>query len=167
MAGGQRIESVQLSGSGVGWDEFTMGEFSGGHNFLAVDERASRPVVVVSTSVADALFGDLDPLGRTVRIRGTPFRVIGTFEPSANIFGEAAQNFVVVPYTAALKYLGANPHWMSVLVVPADNVTQDAAIDRVIATMRAIRGLRPGDPQNFAIIKQEELADRLDRKSVV
>lgn len=166
-AGSQRVEGVHLSASGVGWDEFSMGEFRRGHNFLPTDVRASRPVVVLTEPVAASLFGDLDPIGRTVRIRGTAFRVIGTFQPSDNIFGEAAQTFVVVPYTSAIKYLGADPRWMSVLVVPADNMTQEAAIDRVIATLRASRGMRPTDPDNFAIVKQEELADTFNRMTAV
>lgn len=166
-AGSQRIESVQITGSGVGWDEFTLGEFSAGHNFLPVDEGASRPVTVVSASIAEALFGRRDPLGRSVRIRGTPFRIIGVFEPSENIFGDAAQDLVVVPYTTSMKYLGADPRWMSVLVVPNETTTQELAVDQVVATLRASRGMRPIDDDNFAILKQEEIADRFNQMTAV
>lgn len=163
VAGGRTMENVQVSASSTGWDEFTMGTFTRGHNFLPIDEQASRLVVVLSTQLAKSLFGDLDPLGRTVRIKGVPFRVIGIFEPSANIFGDVAKTFAVVPYTTALKYLGADHRWMSVLAVTAEHSSQDEAIDQVVTLLRSSRGLRPADPNNFAIIKQEEMAKTFNR----
>jgi putative ABC transport system permease protein len=105
----------------------------------------------------------VDPVGRPVRIDGRSFTVIGVFDPRSNIFGEANRNFVVVPYSAALKHLKAPPDLLHALVVTADGSSQQQAIDQVIGAMRQMRGLRPGDPNDFEIIRQEQLLGTFNR----
>jgi putative ABC transport system permease protein len=160
---GSPIEGVTVAGNSAGWDEFTLGTFSAGFNFLPSDVMASRAVAVLSEPLSRALFGSMDPVGRTIRMDGRPFTVVGIFTPRGNIFGEANQNFAVVPYTAALKHLGAWDGFLRALVVTAPGSTQEQAMDQVIATMRGMRGLRPSQPNDFAIIRQEEILDTFNR----
>jgi putative ABC transport system permease protein len=160
---GQPLEGVLVAGNSAGWDEFTLGTFVAGHNFTPPDVTASRPVVVLSEPLARALFGPLDPVARSVRIDGRPFTVIGVFQPRGNIFGEANQNYAVMPYTAALKHLGVGDGFLRALVVTADGSTQEEAMDQVIAAMRGMRGLRPAAPNDFVIIRQAEILDTFNR----
>jgi putative ABC transport system permease protein len=161
--GRERVEGVQIAGRGAGWSRFANADIPLGHDFLPTDVAAAHPVVVVSAELAESLFGVLDPIGRQVRIRGHLFTVIGVLDLPTNVFAAAMKNFAVVPYTAALKYLDADREMLAVFAVPATGVQQDAAIDQVIAAMRTIRGLRPGDPNNFAVIKQEEMVKTFNR----
>jgi putative ABC transport system permease protein len=163
QAVGAPVSGVQISGNSAGWDEFTIGKFIAGHNFLPSDVSSSRQVVVLSEALADNLYGSLDPLNRIVKIRGLPFQVIGIFEREANIFGEASNNFAVVPYTTAIKSLKAWDGMLGALVVTADGTTQAEAMDQVIASMRTMRGLRPAEPNNFAVIRQQALLDMFNR----
>jgi putative ABC transport system permease protein len=164
---GSPVEGVTIAGNSAGWDEFTLGTFVAGHNFLPSDVLASRPVVVVSEPLARALFGSLDPVSRTVRIGGQPFTVVGVYQPRGNMFGDANQNYVVVPYTAGLKHLRMWDGMLRALIVTAEGSTQEQAMDQVIATMRGMRGLRPVDPNDFAIIRQEEILDTFNRITAV
>jgi putative ABC transport system permease protein len=116
-----------------------------------------------SSRLARALFGTLDPVQRTVRIEGRPFTVVGVFEPRPNIFGEGQQNFAVIPYTASFKHLRTWDGMLHALVVTADGFSQEQATDQVIATLRSMRGLRPRDENNFAIIRQEEILRTFNR----
>jgi len=161
--GGQRLAGVGMRGSDVGWQDYTRGRIIAGHDFLSADVRASRPVVVLSAALAKALFGPLDPVGRVVRMNGYPFRVIGVFQPEGNIFSSENEHFGVVPYTSALKHLGANDRWLELLIVTADHATQAEAIDQVITLLRTSRGLHAADPNNFAIIRQEEMVRTFNR----
>ena len=154
---------VTIAGESEGWDEFTLGEFVAGHNFIRSDVTASRPVTVLTRGLAEALFGSLDPIGRTVRIGGAPFTVIGIFRPKGNIFGDEDQNMAAIPYTAALKHIKAWDGFLRALVVTADHATQAEAMDQVIGTMRGMRGLRPAEPNNFTLIKQEELLETFNQ----
>jgi putative ABC transport system permease protein len=160
---GSPVRDIMVSGTSAGWDEFNPGMFVAGQNFLPADVMASRPVVVVAEPLAVALFGSVDPVGRPVRIDGRSFTVIGVFDPRSNIFGEASRNFVVVPYSAALKHLKTSPDLLHALVVTADGSSQQQAIDQVIGAMRQMRGLRPGDQHDFEIIRQEQLLGTFNR----
>jgi putative ABC transport system permease protein len=164
---GSPMTDVSLVGNSAGWDEFTVGGFLAGHNFLPTDVTTSRPVAVLTDRLALTLFGPLDPIGRTVRINGQPFAVVGVFEPKGNIFGDANQNYVVVPYTAALKHLKVWDGMLRALIVTGDGSTQADAMDQVVAALRGMRGLRPADPDNFAIIRQEEILDTFNRITFV
>jgi putative ABC transport system permease protein len=160
---GSPISGVTVSGNGAGWDEFNPGTFVAGHNFLPPDVMASRPVAVVSEPLAQALFGPLEPLNRTIRVNGRPFTVIGVYQPAASIFGEGSTNYLVVPYTAAFKHLRTWDGMLHALVVTADGSTQEQAMDQVIATMRQMRGLRPAEENDFVLIRQEEILNTFNR----
>ncbi|MGH7576875.1 MAG: FtsX-like permease family protein, partial [Longimicrobiales bacterium] len=109
------------------------------------------------------LFGELDPVGRRVRIRGMPFTVIGVFELAENIFASLAGDLVIMPYSSALKHFNLSREDIGLFVVPTANVTQDEAMDQVITMLRTRRGLAPADSNNFALIRQQQLVDTFNR----
>ena len=161
--GRQRLASVAVAGRDAGWTEFTQGDMIAGHDMLPNDVRASAPVVVLSAPLAETLFGALDPIGRSVRIRGVPFTVIGIFEQEDNVFASLQENFAVVPYSAALKHLNAWDGMLIVFTVPRAGVHQAEAIDQVITLLRARRGIRPAEANNFAIVRQEQMVESFNQ----
>ena len=160
--GGDPI-NVSVAGESEGWDEFTLGEFVAGHNFIRTDVTGSRAVTVLTEGLSEALFGALDPLGRLVRINGRPFTVIGVYRPKGNIFGDEQNNMAVIPYTASLKHLKAWDGFLRVLVVTGDDSSQQEAMDQVVGTLRGMRGLRPEDSNNFALIRQEQVLETFNK----
>ena len=162
-AGRQSLGNVPVSASDAGWQEFNTGTFLAGNNFTRQDVSASRPVVVISEGVAEELFGNADPIGKSVRLSGARFRVSGVYQPAPNIFSNANQHFAVVPYSAAIKHLNAETSFVTVLAVTADDVEQAEAMDQVITLLRTSRGLRPAQENNFALIKQEEMLNTFNR----
>jgi putative ABC transport system permease protein len=156
--GKERVNNVQIPGRGAGWTAYTTGRMVAGHDFLPSDVAAAAPVAVISVELAGELFGPLDPVGRTVRINGQAFRVVGVFEPARNIFASIVKHFAIIPYTAGLKHLDFSEEMVAGLIVTAPTATQQQAIDQVTAYMRVSRGIHPSEPNNFAVIKQEEMA---------
>jgi putative ABC transport system permease protein len=165
--GSQRLSSVSVVGRGAGWSAFTMGDFVSGNDFLPAHEASSAPVAILTRSLAEELFGQLDPVGRTVRMNGYPFEVIGVFEMKGNVFAELQRNFVVVPYTSAIKHLRSDESNLGVFFVTAAASSQLDAMDQVIAQMRSMRGLRPGEDNNFAVMRSQDMADTFDRLTSV
>lgn len=69
-----------------------------GEAWTEVDETLKTKVCVIGTTVADKLFGTDDPIGRTIRIGGSPHRVIGLLEPKGSSpFGEDQDDRVLMP----------------------------------------------------------------------
>src|SRR5690606_3292699 len=92
-----------------------------------------------------------------VRLRGERFLIIGVHKEEPSLFTNLSSAAVIVPVTTAVQRLGADPDWYSLLVVPRADVSPDNAIDDLTAAMRASRGLRPAEENNFAVIRQEAL----------
>ena len=156
--GKERINNVAVPGRGSGWTQYTTGHIVAGHDFLPTDVQSSAPVAVITLQLADKLFGPLDPIGRNIRINGQQFRVVGVFEPARNIFASIMKYFIVIPYTSAFKHLDADDEMIGGLIVTASNATQDEAMDQVTAAIRIRRGMHPSEPDNFALVRQEEMA---------
>jgi putative ABC transport system permease protein len=129
-----------------------------GHDFLPGDVTSAAPVAVITTQMADKLFGSLDPVGRIIRLNGQPFRVIGVFRQAPNIFASLVKYWVVIPYTAGFKYLDFDDEMVGGWMVTSANATQDEAMDQVAAAVRVQRGLRPSEPNNFVLVRQEAMA---------
>jgi putative ABC transport system permease protein len=161
--GRQRLAGVAIAARDAGWTAFTKGTIVAGHDMLPADVRASSPIVLLSVSLAETLFGPLDPIGRTVRISGMPFEVVGVFDLSQNVFASLQRNLAIMPYSAALKHLNASARNIGVFVVTAPDATQDEAMDQVITALRTMRGLGPGQENNFAVMRQEQMVETFNR----
>jgi putative ABC transport system permease protein len=156
------VPSVQLQGYSAQWVDYSPGDFVEGRNFLPVDETRSSSVAVLSDGLAEALFPSGSAVGKEVRLKGQAFHVVGVYKQKENIFSGAQGNWAIIPTTTAIKRLGADPEWMNLLVVPASDYTQEQAMDDVVARLRQARSLRPGEENNFAVVRQEALADMVN-----
>jgi putative ABC transport system permease protein len=162
---GDRVTGISASGNSAGWPQYTIGEFQSGRNFIPAEVEQSRSVIIISSALATDLFGQLDPIGKRVRVsaggRGSNelFTVVGVFDTGENIFSDAVQHFAVLPYTTGLKRLKANDMFLQVLVVPDPGLTQVVVQDQVIGLLRTMRGLGPTEENNFAVIRSDQLID--------
>jgi putative ABC transport system permease protein len=161
--GRNRLTDVTVAGRESGWTDYSSATMIAGHNMLPHDVRAAAPVVLLSEPLAESMFGTLDPIGRTVRINGRPFQVLGVFRLAESVFSGIVPNLAITSYTATLKHLSANDEMLSVFVVPTAQATQDEAMDQVITLLRTARGLRPGEENNFAVVRQEEFLATFNR----
>jgi putative ABC transport system permease protein len=79
-----------------------------GEYISSTDVDTRRRVVVLGSSVARDLFGDVDPLGRQVSVAGVRFRVIGIFVKVGSTFGVDRDNEAHIPVTAAQRLFGVD-----------------------------------------------------------
>ena len=162
---GNRADDIPASADSEGWIHYTAGDFIAGRNFTRGEVAHARAVIIISVPLAEELFGQRDPLGRRIRVRvedrgpSEMFTVIGVFEIEENIFSAAVRHWVVFPWTAAVKRLRANRDALSVGIVPVEAVTEAEAQDQVIALLRSMRGLRPAEENNFALMKAQQILD--------
>jgi putative ABC transport system permease protein len=170
---GKRIPNLQSRGSSAGWPAYTQGDFVEGRDFTPAEVRESRPVVVISAALATDVFGVRDPMGQRlaltneqIGLRGD-FTVIGVFEPKANIFTSVVKDWVVVPYSSALKRLKAPDDQAQIVVVPQDSVPLEQVKDEVISTLRASRGLRPRQDNDFALIESASILSLFNRFTAI
>lgn len=166
---GRRVRGVQASGNSAGWTGYTMGDFTAGRNFIRAEVDQARGVIVISSALAEELFGSLDPIGKRVRIAAGRrnvnelFTVVGVFDVGENIFADVVQHFAIVPYTAALKRLKADDMFFQVLVVPEVGYATAEVEDQIIGLLRTQRGLGPQEENNFAVLRSDQLIDMFNQ----
>lgn len=157
--GDLRLESVEIGGLSSQWVEVNGGDVYPGRNFTHMEDMAGSQVVVISRKLEDQLFRGRDPIGQAVRIAGTPFTVIGVYTPPPNLFSGAQPPFAGIPHGAFVKYVPYLKGWMRLAVAPLPSVPQQQSMDEVTATLRSLRGLKPGQENTFAIVTQDKLLD--------
>ncbi|MEP7000876.1 MAG: ABC transporter permease [bacterium] len=156
----KRPTGIQIRGFTGNWQQIDGGgDIYPGRNFTAAEATAGDRVAVINDVLATQLFGDSDPLDKTFEIAGQPFKVLGVYHYEASFLSGGNKGRIIISIEAARKALKARMHDVGIAVIPAAGVQRAEAIDDVIATMRARRGLRPGSENSFAIITQDQLFD--------
>jgi putative ABC transport system permease protein len=154
----QRLQSVYVQGRSENWLLVSGGQLAG-RSFTRIENLTHARVTVITAKLAERLFGQLDPVGKTIRLGSGPFEVIGVYTAPPNLFGEGEGPRAVVPHGTLKKYFNTQWGWMSFTVRPADTVTVDRAIDDVTIALRSSRGLRPGQETNFDVVTQDKLLE--------
>jgi putative ABC transport system permease protein len=114
-----------------------------------VDTR--RRVAVLGDSVADSLYGDVDPLGRQLTVAGVRYRVIGVFEEVGSTFGVSRDEEIHIPVTAAQRLLGIDT--VNALAVKAPTIESIPDLqDEIVA---ALEEKYPGD--EFSAVTQTQI----------
>ena len=161
----QRLESVTISGLSSQWVEVNGGDVFPGRTFTRVEDLANSHVVVINRKLESQIFQGRDPIGQAVKIAGVPFTVIGVYTPPPNLFSGASPPFAGVPHGAFVKSVPYFKGWMRLAVSPAPGYTQQQAMDEVVATLRSLRGLKPGQENTFSIVTQDKLLDSWNQVS--
>ncbi len=155
---GERTQTVTVFGADDGFMEIQGGTLLRGRLFSRA-ELTGDPVVVLESQVAERLFGQVDPLGRVVRIGAKSVRVIGIWQKPGNIFEPPGQETAgTVPFEFVRQnYRYDNTNGLFIAAKPRTGVTVDQAQDLVTAALRRARNLRPGMPNTFDLITQDQI----------
>ena len=154
----KRISAAAVVGYTGNWQQIDGGgDLYPGRNFTAAEAAAGDRVVIVNEEMAKQLFGESDPVDKTINIGSEPFHVLGLYHYKASFLGGGDSPKAIVPIEAARKHMGASYDYIWVSIVPSINSTRAQTIDDVIAAMRARHGLRPAADNDFAIVTQDQL----------
>jgi putative ABC transport system permease protein len=115
-------------------------------------------VALIGWGIADELFGQTDPLEKSIRVAGVPFRVVGISEKKGSFFGNSQDNFVVIPLTAYQKLFGARQS-LQIVVKPRTPQEIQAAKDDATVALRVTRRLKPGAVDNFGMFTSDTFLD--------
>jgi putative ABC transport system permease protein len=161
-------DRAQVLANGLNWNTQIMGEspdypsirswpIDTGTMFTDQDVRSVGKVAVLGKTVVDQLFPDGDPLGKTIRIRNIPFKVVGVLAAKGfNLFGQDQDDTVVIPYTSHMKRISRRPNINSILVQAASA----GAIDKVQQDITdLLMQRRKGRDQDFTVRNQVEFAE--------
>ena len=154
-----KLSSVSVVGFNPSWLQVGGGNLISGRNFNQPEYAANALVTVINDQLAEELFPGLDPIGKRIKVFGQPFEVVGVYAEPSSLFGSSRSPVLVIPHSVFTKVADYWKGWMMIVVTPTAEATVADAQDQVIAAMRARRGLKPAQENNFAVISQEKLLD--------
>jgi putative ABC transport system permease protein len=164
------IKSAQNQVSGV----FTIGstadygrtisvDFQEGRLFNDTEAKAGNQVCVLGSEVADKLFPGRSAMDQMVKIEGQPFRVIGVLAVQGSFLGLfSLDNQAVIPLNAYRKFFDVRNGEVQVRVKMKDKLQANDAQEELIGAMRRVRGLLPGERDNFSVEQQQAFKKQLD-----
>jgi putative ABC transport system permease protein len=179
--GHEKTRRVAILGATENWSAVNFAKLAAGRVFIPAEVEHRRPVVLLGNSPWQALFPNVDPIGKTVRIGSTPFTVIGVLgpRPSPGGFG-GADDFALVPYGTHEKLFGKvlkgsakisansfNPNVFRtamIAVVPREG-QRDAAMQEVEAVIRIRHNLKLDQVNDFDLATQDAVLKVWDQIS--
>ena len=165
---GKRAKDIELRGTEESYFDLKAYELDAGRVFVRQEVKTGATVVLLGYEVAQRLFEGEDPLGKSVKIAGIPYRVIGVVESQGTLFGLSQDKFAIMPYTAPARRNICPLNVMDQLMIRPDNPQQlQAAVAEVDALMRARRQLKPNEANNFTIETADEALDFWEKISTV
>ncbi len=166
--GGTSISGVLGAAESERWTEYRPVEFLEGRNFVAAEVEEARTVIVISDQLALDLFGPGEAIGSRIRVSAgpggsLPFTVVGVIALGDDIFSEQIGHVAILPHTTALRRLKIDEMGGQMVIVPHDDVDHEVAEDQVVAALRGMRGLAPGEPDDFSILRSTQILEVFDR----
>ena len=134
-----------------------------GRNFYKEELKNSSKVAIIGNTVASELFGDVNPVNKTIRIGNVPFKIIGLLKPKGqNGMGQDEDDIVFIPIlTAQKKVFGSSfPGTVNMITVKAanDNILNDVEqqINEIIRRRHRIgvNGLDDFEVRNLAQMQE-------------
>jgi len=136
-------------------------ETSSGRNFTNFDIDNNTYTCIVGSDFEKGLLKDINPIGKTISIRGAKFKVIGVLKEKGSTFGNSQDLRVMIPIQVARSLFTAPNINYTLSVMVAKKELLDQAIDNANSTMRRIRKLSPIKDNNFAIVRSDDLINKI------
>ena len=134
-----------------------------GRSFTDVEDKHGARVAIVGYDIVDNVLGPGDPLGKEIRIDGSPYIVIGVGERQGELLGISMDNWVAIPLTAFLRSYGSDASMDIYVDAGGGGDVMDVVSDELRVLMRARRHLAPDAPDSFTIDTSATLQNMLDK----
>jgi len=154
----QELDNISIQGVTSDYSDFSTFTAERGRMMSTIEVERSQPVALIGNDLANKLFGDINPLEKSVKIAGIPFRVVGVSEKKGSFFGNSQDNFAVIPLGAYQKLFGARQS-LTLTVKPTSTDELNAAMDDATVALRVARHLKPGDRDNFGMFTSDTILD--------
>ncbi len=154
--GSQTLTGIQLNGVTANFAELNNTQIAMGRYITDIEVSRHAPVAVIGNDIKDNLFGDADPTGKTIRVDGAQYTIIGVAKAKGSVFGQSQDAFIDVPIGFYFQTYGSRTGISYAAQANSQNVLEQAQ-DEIRMLLRAYRHLRPQQDDTFSIISSDSL----------
>ena len=132
-----------------------------GRMFTDIEDQHKRYVVFLGPDIKERFFPNIDPIGKSVGIDGTPFEVVGVAKSRGSVFGQSQDNYVAIPVQTYFKIYG-NRSGINYNFLALDRNHLEEAEDQIRSLIRAYRHIKPADDDTFTVVSSDTLVSAWD-----
>ena len=160
---GNNNTNTSLYGESTEYLDIKLWDIEKGDCFTEEDIKKAAKVVVVGKTVVKELFGEsIDPIGKTVRFKSIPMRIIGVLKSKGyNSWGMDQDNVMISPYTTVMKRIAAQTWFSSIICSAITEELSDAAIEELTQILRDNHKLKGEAADDFTIRSQAEMMETM------
>ena len=159
---GNNNTNTSMYGESPEYLEIKQWDVEEGECFTEEDIKKAAKVVVVGTTIVKELFGNTDPIGKTVRFKSIPMRIVGVLKSKGyNSWGMDQDNVMIAPYTTVMKRIAAQTWFSSIVCSAVTEELSDAAIEELTQMLRDNHKLKEDAADDFTIRSQAEMMETM------
>ena len=164
----RHVKGVGYDAQSTDWIKTDVADIAPGRSFSQSEHDAGAQVVIINDTLKARLFGDSDPIGKQIDVEGKQFSVIGVFHTKAGFLktldGRGPDKpRAILPMITAYRHLDVWRRGMLIMAKPREGTPQSEVMDQVTELLRGRRGLKPGAPNNFALVASDRMMDTFNQ----
>ncbi len=161
---GNRNEAVSLSGVSADFLKIRNYEIDKGVMFDDVSDRMAK-VCVIGQTVVSTLFPDTDPIGKTLRYKNIPLKVVGTLKAKGSgDFGQDQDEIILTPYQTVMKRFNATTDIRTIYANSIGEGYASQATEEILSILKERRSWK-GEKEPFRVFTQEEMIEMITSTS--
>jgi putative ABC transport system permease protein len=160
VAAGNQNWFTRILGESAEYFDIRQWALADGATYSSQDVRSANKVCVIGHTAAYNIYGDEDPIGQVLRIKGVPFVVTGVLtQKGFSLQGTDQDDVVIMPYTSAMKRVagGTTLRNINVQIISEDQIA--SAQQQIVSLLRQRHNIRSGRDDDFTVRNQQEVAD--------
>lgn len=159
------VNSIQVKPSTNEYVDIQAIKVESGRYFNESESNSGSPVIVIGNEVANGLFGDIDPIGKKIRLYGQKLTVIGVLKKQGETtFGDSNDVAVFFPVNFLRRMYGDNNKTITpaILIKPEKGIDMDEFKAELTQKLRTFRSIKPGEINNFFLNVLSGFTDFID-----
>jgi putative ABC transport system permease protein len=152
-------KNVRTSITGASITYFDIRDFKvqAGRPFTEAEVNANARVALLGPVTVENLFGNQDPIGQTVKLKGINFKVIGVLQSKGDQGWANPDDQAIIPYTTAMKQVLGLEYLREIDLQIDPNADINQAQDAASTILQKTHRLQPDEPEDFNIRNQAEI----------
>jgi len=157
---GNKNWNTSISGTGDRYPEVRNWEVALGAYFDEAMVKSAAKVCVLGADVKTNLFEDDDPIGKVIRIKKIPFKVLGVLKKRGESGGFGSRDdMITIPYTTAMRRLQGIDYIQSIDVRAVSSEQMAQAVVQIQEVLRNRHRIAPGAEDDFTVRNMSEIAE--------
>jgi putative ABC transport system permease protein len=162
--GNEALNQVSIRGARAGVIDIFDIQVAQGRFYSSEEEFYRQQVAFIGDKIREALFPDVDPIGKYIKINSQRYTVIGIAKKRGSPFGgENEDNFVYIPFSTYMKQFGRPGRFLYFMIKARDVNKLDDAMDQVRVILRSYRHVPYNEPDDFTILTADMILDFLNQ----